>query len=830
MSVDLSDSPSDVLMTQTHRADPEDPAVAGHEASAAEILAHIVDQSRERIAAIDTNFRFTYLSRAYREAFERWYGVAVGPGEDVRSALEAWPDQCELAIGYWRRALAGEAFTVVIPTGGAPASRTFFEMAFSPLRSADGRIEGAFQVVRDTTAHERKQEEIDWRHIEAELRESRDLLRAVLDATADAVFVKDLAGRYVLMNPAGARMVGRSIEETIGKDDFAIFEQATAEQAIARDREVLETGEPLTTEQTGTAAGVTRHFLTTKSPLRDKHGEIIGLVGVARDITESVRAQLELRRKGELLERIIDAIPVMIVIYDPALHEFRVNREFERRLGWTNHEFAGQDLMALCYPDPEYREEVRRFMQSLEEGWRDFRVTTRWGAELESSWANIRLSDDTRIGIGIDVREQRRTERGLRFLADASSVLADSLDYEETLRHVAELAVPEIADWCAVDLLEENGELRRVAMAHADPERRRLSDEFVRLFPQRLDSLVGVGVVIRTGRSILLPSIPEWVYEKSASDPERLELLRAFGLHSILIVPLEVGGHRFGAITFLQAESGRTFTEADLPLAEELARRAAGAIQNARAYRAEQYARAAAERASEAKDQFLAIMSHELRTPLTAVLGYADLLTSGVSGELNERQRDYVGRIQQGALHLISIIEEILIFARAEAGKEEIRLATVDAAAIARDVATMIEAEAASKGLAIRTRGLDDRIALDTDGGKLRQILVNLLGNAVKFTDQGEVMLELVSAPEHLLFHVRDTGCGIPEEMHELIFEPFTQLDSSMTREKGGTGLGLTIARRLAALLGGTVSVDSQPGVGSTFTLRLPLVGPGREA
>src|SRR5690606_33269795 len=141
-------------------------------------------------------------------------------------------------------------------------------------------------------------------------------------------------------------------------------------------------------------------------------------------------------------------------------------------------------------------------------------------------------------------------------------------------------------------------------------------------------------------------------------------------------------------------------------------------------------------------------------------------------------------------------------------------IATVDAAAIARDIVAMIEPEARAKGLAIRTHGVDGRLAMETDGGKLRQILVNLLGNAVKFTDAGEVALEVSTAADHVAFHVRDTGRGIPEDMQELVFEPFTQLDSTITREKGGTGLGLTIARRLAALLDGTVSVESHPGMG----------------
>ncbi len=374
-----------------------------------------------------------------------------------------------------------------------------------------------------------------------------------------------------------------------------------------------------------------------------------------------------------------------------------------------------------------------------------------------------------------------------------------------------------------MDLVEEGGEIRRIAIAHGDEERKRIAAEYLRLYPLHLDSPRGVGAVIRTGRPFLLPGVPRWVYDRAAGDAARIELLRALDLRSIMIVPVETAGTRFGALSLVQAESGRRFDEADLPLAEELARRVAGAILNARAYRAEHRARTAAERASQAKDQFLAIMSHELRTPLTAVMGYTDLLASGVSGALNDRQLEHIGRIQQSALHLITIIEEILIYARTEAGKEEVRVATVDIAAIARDVAALLEPEAHGKGIALRAENTDAPLPLDTDGGKVRQILANLVGNAVKFTDRGVVVLELdVADGEWIGLRVRDTGPGIPADQIDRIFEPFTQIDGSITREKGGTGLGLTVCRKLARLLGGEVDVESVPGEGSTFTFCLP--------
>lgn len=800
------------------------PSAADVPLRTARLLSRIVEESRELIAAVDVEYRFIALSRAYREDVERRFGASLGLGDDLREIAARTPRMGATYVACWERALAGETYTTVVEVKTRDGSESsYFELHFRPLHAEDGTIEGAFQRVRDVTTRELARSEAARSRQEWEaVRENRDLLRAVLDSTTDAVYVKDLEGRYLLINPAGAQMVGRRVDQVIGRTDQEIFEERTAANAIAWDREVIETGEALTSEQEGTAAGVTRTYRTTKSPLRDGDGRIIGVVGVARDVTAKRRSERALRRERELLQRLIETIPVMITLYRPDQERFELNREFERLIGWTTEEAAKIDLMEKCYPDPAYREQVREYMQSVEGGWRDFEVTTKDGGTVESSWANIRLPDDTTVGIGIDIRERRRTERALRFLAEASMVLARSLDYETTLRLVAELAVPEIADWCAVDLLED-GVIRRVAVSHPDCERKRIAGEFVSRYPNRLEDEFGIGAVIRTGKPELYTDLPPWDADGVMEDEEQRDLLQALGLRSVVIVPLEAGSARFGAITLAHSNSGRRFTDDDLSLAKELARRAAGAIQNARAYRAEKRARKAAESAIQAKDQFLATISHELRTPLTTVLGYTDLLNGGIGGELNARQKEFVFRVQQSALHLVAIIDDILSFARSEAGKEELRIAPIDAAAIARDVAALLEPEARRKGISIRALNADGRLILDTDGGKLRQILANLAGNAVKFTDEGGVVLEVdTSGAEFISFHVRDTGPGIDASELERIFEPFTQVDATPTREKGGTGLGLTISRRFARLLEGDIAVRSTLGTESTFTLNLP--------
>ena len=230
-----------------------------------------------------------------------------------------------------------------------------------------------------------------------------------------------------------------------------------------------------------------------------------------------------------------------------------------------------------------------------------------------------------------------------------------------------------------------------------------------------------------------------------------------------------------------------------------------------------------AELASRAKNDFLAVMSHELRTPLNAIVGYSDLLQTGVSGPLTETQRTHLSRIRSSSFHLLDLIQDVLSFSRIEAGREQLRLGDVELQQMARDAFNYIEQQCSQKGLNPELKMPEDRVVMVTDPAKVRQILLNLLNNACKFTDEGTVSLRIDNTFDDVFFHVSDTGPGIAAEHLELIFEPFTQVDQSTTRVKGGAGLGLPVSRRLAHLLGGELTVQSTLGKGSTFTLRLPI-------
>jgi two-component system, chemotaxis family, CheB/CheR fusion protein len=233
-------------------------------------------------------------------------------------------------------------------------------------------------------------------------------------------------------------------------------------------------------------------------------------------------------------------------------------------------------------------------------------------------------------------------------------------------------------------------------------------------------------------------------------------------------------------------------------------------------------AKASAEQAAEAKGQFLATMSHELRTPLTAVIGISDLLETGVLGPMTEEQQKHLGQVKTAAWHLVAIIEEVLTLSRLEAGRTMLRRGTVDVAEIAREVVNMARFNAEKKSLKLDLQGADRPVFAYSDAGKIRQITTNLVGNAVKFTEEGGIVVSVGEVDGHVEIQVSDTGPGVPPSQQETIFAPFVQGDSSMTREKGGSGLGLAVSRRLARALGGEIVLDTEPGNGCSFTLRIP--------
>jgi signal transduction histidine kinase len=404
--------------------------------------------------------------------------------------------------------------------------------------------------------------------------------------------------------------------------------------------------------------------------------------------------------------------------------------------------------------------------------------------------------------------------RRAELLDRASRSLGSTLDLDAMLRGLARVVVEELGDVCVVDIDDSNGPMRRLAAARRGFAQSALlkgiEDRPVMLGADTLEARV-----FRTGNSVLVPEVTEEWLEAATREDEPAGAFSTLRPCSLMMVNLHAGSLRWGVISILSCNPAVRYGPSDLVLAEELVRRAGIMVENARLFRL-------AQAASRAKSDFLAIVSHELRTPLSAIIGYTGLLEEGIGGPLSRPQAEYMASIRRSAEHLVRLIDQVITFARLEGDHERVYVEQVDLRRLAEEVTTLLKPLADRKGLALRVELHENGLTLESDEKKLSQILINLLTNAVKYTDKGEVKLEVRADESEVVIRVLDTGPGIPPDKVGEIFEPFRQLENPRTRREGGAGIGLSIVKNLTRLLGGEVGVAQQPRRGSAFVVRLP--------
>ena len=434
-------------------------------------------------------------------------------------------------------------------------------------------------------------------------------------------------------------------------------------------------------------------------------------------------------------------------------------------------------------------------------------------------WAEVRsankVENGRRVirGVTTDITRRKEAEQRAAFLDKVSTALAASLDYETTLTETARLVVSELADWCVINVVGDEGAIQRFTCRHRDPAKAAVVDR-VRLFAPNAHLARDV---IDSGKPLFEPRIADAWWEQFDDLPEFQSDLRELGLASLIIVPLEIGGRVIGAVSIVSSDPSRLFMEDDLALAREVGRRAAYAVDHARLYRQ-------AQEASRARDEFLATLSHELRTPMTATLGWAMMLRAADISPENFRLA--VETIERSTRAQARLIDEILDVSRIVTGKLTLSIGPVDLRAVIAAAVEAIRPTLAAKGLDLQLDLGQVTGVPSGDAARLQQVIWNLLSNSVKFTPSGGEVRVTLDQPEpsRARIVVRDNGQGIAPTLLPSIFERFRQGSSSLTLSQGGLGLGLAIVQSIIDLHGGSVKGESAgEGRGATFTILLPV-------
>ncbi|MEO7368785.1 MAG: GAF domain-containing sensor histidine kinase, partial [Gemmatimonadaceae bacterium] len=365
--------------------------------------------------------------------------------------------------------------------------------------------------------------------------------------------------------------------------------------------------------------------------------------------------------------------------------------------------------------------------------------------------------------------DRRKPERRALFLADMSRKLFQSLDYEETLASIARLAMPELGAWCIVDLLNDQDTVERLAVIHPDPKLEPIARELELRYPPRATDMMGAPRILETQQPELVVEVSDQMLADSAYDQRQIGILHSLGISSYMVVPLKARGRLLGSITFISTDRNARYTPKDLLFAEDLAGRAAMAMDNARLYREADLAReeavAAVARATlseRAKTDFLATMSHELRTPLNAIAGYAELLELGMRGPVTEQQRQAIARIRKSQQHLLGIVNDVLTFAKTETGRIPIHLEPAPVAAAIEAAHFLVEPMFESCEIRFEVKDVDPELSVIADRERLQQIVVNLLSNAAKFSHKGSPVTVTSEARDHLVaIMFTDQGRGL---------------------------------------------------------------------
>ena len=676
--------------------------------------------------------------------------------------------------------------------------------------------------------------------LEAE-RRSAALLRTVADSVPDPVFAKDTESRILFANPATLTVMGKPAEQVIGKTDQEIYDDPEVGAAIvATDRRVMASGEAVAVEERVQTPAGYRYFLSTKSPFRDDAGKVVGLVGVAHDITDRKRTEDALRESDTryrlLFQYMLDGFASCRMLFDERGRPedfvyLEVNGAFGTITGLRD--VAGKRASEVFPGLRESHPELLEIYGRVTRTGRPERI------EIEfrplAIWLTIsvhRPHPDHFVAIFDDITDRKRADAAL---SDAQQRLAYDLDAMTRL-HALSTRFVRAGAWTTV--LEEIVDAA-IAITHADkgliqlldPASRRLEiaahrghEPWWLDFFERVSEGEGVcGVALREGRRVIVEDVTTSpVY---AGTPTLEVQLRA-GVRAVQSTPLLGSSGELVGMLSTHYRTPRRPDDRDLRHLDLLARQAGDMIERRRAEDALLASEQSLRESDRRKDEFLGMLSHELRNPLAPIRNSVYILKhADPAGDQAERARNV---IERQAEHLTRLVDDLLDVTRIARGKIELRLARLDLRELVLRAGDDFRVMMDERGLVFDTALPPTRLLADADATRLTQVIGNLLHNAAKFTQRGDkVTLSLQGVDGGAEIRVRDTGAGIDAAVLPHIFDPFVQGPHTLARSEGGLGLGLALVKGITELHGGTVHVESGGrGRGAEFVIRLPVAAP----
>ena len=667
------------------------------------------------------------------------------------------------------------------------------------------------------------------------LTQTENLHRLLMEAPAAIAIIHGRELRYVLSNPlnqalaGGRQLVGRTIREAMP--------ELEAEGLVAMVERVLETGEPLVARElpvrlAGMADRPERmaYLSGTYQPLRGPTGEVEGIMSFAFEVTDQVHARRAAEQAEARLRLAVDAAGMGTWDFYPQTGELACNRRYRQLFGLPDSgplavkqfadAIAPDDMVRVQAAvqrafdpagDGEYRIEYR--VVGVTDGIERF-VEMRGRAFFDERGTPIRFT-----GTGIDMSAQKRAADRLRFLSEAAATLTSSLDVRANLDAMARQAVPLVADWCVVDLVDEEGSLQEAALAHGDPVKQAVGHQMRKLYaPAPPGRRSGLGEVLRSGQTLFLPELSDDYLRQACQDERHYQMVKQLGLRSAVVAAFKVDGRSVGTVSFVLADSRRRYEAEDVSMAEDLASRASLAMENARLFRE-------VERAVEKRDDFLSIASHELKTPLTSLGLFLDAcrreLERGKAPDL-ERMRTRLDRASGQLDRVTSLVNRLLDVSRISAGRLELDVAEADLGALITDAVGRLRDQASKVGCELRLaiQAGADELRLRCDASRLDEVVTNLLANALKFGVGRPVDVQVGVGGDGLELRVSDHGPGVRAEDRERIFERFER--TAEARNIGGIGLGLWISKQIVVAHGGSIRLDGEALHGATFIVQLP--------